>query len=44
MVASLILDNLQNRGGEPRIRFWGFHGTFTPAWGESAPVLLNSLG
>jgi hypothetical protein len=36
MIAQLILDDLQNRGGEPGIRFWVFHTAFAslqgPKW------------
>ena len=45
MVAQLILDDLQNCGGEPGIGLWFFHGTSAPLWGvKVAPVSVNELG
>ena len=45
LVAELILDDLQNRGGEPGIGLWFFHGASAPLWGvKVAPMSGNSLG
>jgi hypothetical protein len=41
----LILDDLQNRGGEPGMGFWFFHGASAPVWGgESDPGVRQRAG